>query len=63
MCDCVLPLYLGDSVAKSFILWPRDSELTINLEGELLVALLQIKLRHRLVDERLRAGAAECSLF
>jgi hypothetical protein len=63
MCGCVLSLYLGDSVAKPFVLWARDCELTINLERELFVALLQIELRHRLVDERLRAGAAECSLF
>jgi hypothetical protein len=53
MRDRVLPFNLGDSVAKCFIVWPRDSELTINLERELLVALLQIELRHRFVDERL----------
>ena len=45
--------YFRDPVAKSFVLRARHRELTIDLERELLVALLEIELRHRLVDERL----------
>jgi hypothetical protein len=59
----VLGLYLSDPVAKSLILRTRHDELTIDLQRQLLVALLQIELRHRLIDERLRARAAGGSFF
>jgi hypothetical protein len=63
MLRCVRRFYLGDAIAKRLIVRARGGELSIDLEGELAISLLQVELRHRLVDERLRARAAESTLF
>ena len=54
---------LGDLVFQSLIVGPRFGKLVINLECELPISLLQIKLRHRLVDERLRPRTREHAVF
>src|SRR4051812_37089777 len=54
---------LRDTISKCFVIWTGHSELPVNLQRELFVSLLQIELRHRLVDKRLGAGAGESFLF
>jgi hypothetical protein len=62
MLCCVGGLYLVDPIPECLIVRTRRGELAIDFEGELAVSLLQVKLRHRLVDEWLRAGAAESAI-
>src|SRR5687767_13256145 len=50
---------LGDSVLVGLLVRLPLGELSIDAERELLVSLLEIQLRHRLVDERLGIAAGE----
>jgi len=56
-------LYFGDAISQRLIVRARRGELSINFERELPVSLLQVQLRHRFVDERLRARTGESALF
>ena len=54
---------LGDSVFQPLIVGAGLGKLVINFESELTVALLQIELGHRLVDEWLGAWPGEHPVF
>jgi hypothetical protein len=59
---CVFGFDLGDAGPKRFVVRSRLGELTVYCQRQLLVALLEIELRHGLVDKRLPAGAGESLL-
>jgi hypothetical protein len=48
---------LGDAISQRFVVGTHDCELPVHLQRELLVSLLEVQLRHCLVDERLSARA------
>jgi len=50
---------LGDAILENLVVRTRLGELIVDTKRELAVALLQIKLRHCLVDKWLRTRADE----
>jgi hypothetical protein len=54
---------LGDAILQHLIVRSRLGELIVDAQRELPVALLEIELRHGLVDERLRTWANEETIF
>src|SRR5439155_18848764 len=52
MRSAVLSLYLGNSIPERLIVRARLGKLVINPERELPISLLQIQLRHCLLNER-----------
>ena len=52
-------LDLGDAVLEHFVVGAGLGELIVHSQRELPVPLLEIELRHRLIDEGLRAGTRE----
>jgi hypothetical protein len=54
---------LGDAISQRFVVGTHDCELPVHLQRELLVSLLKVQLRHRFVDERLRARARKSFLL
>jgi hypothetical protein len=56
-------LDLRDPILECLVVRAGLGELIIHTQRQLSVTLLEIELRHRFVDERLRAGPAERALF
>ncbi len=52
-------LDLGDASLERLVVGAGFGELIVHSQRELPVTLLQIELRHRLIDEWLRAGTGE----
>ena len=63
MRSAVLVLNLGDAILESLVVRARLGELIVHLQGKLPISLLQVQLRHRLVDERLGRGTGEHPVF
>jgi len=56
-------LDLRDAILQCLVVRAGRGELIVHPQRQLSVTLLEIELRHRFVDERLRAGPAERGLF
>jgi hypothetical protein len=56
-------LDLGDAIPESLVVRAGLCQLIVHSQRQLSVTLLEIELRHRLVNERLRAGAGGRTLF
>jgi hypothetical protein len=63
MRSAVFSLYLGNSILERLIVRACLGELVVNPERELPISLLQVQLRHRLVNERFRRRTGEHPIF
>jgi hypothetical protein len=61
--SAVLGLDLGDTILQRLIAGTCLGQLVVHLQRELAIALLQVELRHRLVDEGLRRRTGEHPVF
>jgi len=63
MCGVIGGLDLGDAILEGLVIRAGRCQLIVHSQRQLSVPLLEIELRHRLVDERLRTGAGGRAFF
>jgi hypothetical protein len=63
MCGVIGGLDLGDAILEGLVVRAGLCQLIVHSQRQLSVPLLEIELRHRLVDERFRTGAGGHAFF